>query len=169
MVRNILGVVVGYVAIFVFIFLTFTILYLILGENNSFEPETFDVSLLWIMFSFILGLIAAILGGYVCVLIAKNQKPARVLAGFILVLGIAMSIPALSVSNEEAQEIRKTNVPNMEAMQKAKEPIFLLLLNPIVGALGVLAGARLRKENIWFVLLTTIILFNLKTTLTSSV
>lgn len=148
MVRNILGVVVGYVAIFVFIFLTFTILYLILGENNSFEPETFDVSLLWIMFSFILGLIAAILGGYVCVLIAKNQKPARVLAGFILVLGIAMSIPALSVSNEEAQEIRKTNVPNMEAMQKAKEPIFLLLLNPIVGALGVLAGARLRKENI---------------------
>ena len=148
MVRNILGVVVGYVAIFAFIFLTFTILYLILGENNSFEPETFDVSLLWIIFSFILGLIAAILGGYICVLIAKNQKPAMVLAGVVLVLGIAMSIPALSISNEEVQEIRKANVPNMEAMQKAKQPIFLLLLNPLVGALGVLAGARFRKENI---------------------
>ncbi len=148
MVRNILGVVVGYIAIFAFIFLTFTLLYLILGENNSFESETFDVSLLWIIFSFILGLIAASLGGYVCVLIAKNQKPAMVLAGFVLVLGIAMSIPALSVSSEEAQEIRKPNVPNMEAMQKAKQPIFLLLLNPIIGALGVFAGARFRKENI---------------------
>ncbi len=148
MVRNILGVVVGYVAIFAFIFLTFTILYLILGENNSFEPETFDVSLLWIILSFILGLIAAILGGYICVLIAKNQKPAMVLAGVVLVLGIAMSIPALSISNEEVQEIREPNVPNMEAMQKAKQPIFLLLLNPLVGALGVLAGARFRKENI---------------------
>ena len=148
MVRNILGVVVGYVAIFAFIFLTFTILYLTLGENNSFEPETFDVSLLWIILSFILGLIAAILGGYICVLIAKNQKPAMVLAGVVLVLGIAMSIPALSISNEEVQEIREPNVPNMEAMQKAKQPIFLLLLNPLVGALGVLAGARFRKENI---------------------
>ena len=169
MVRNILGVVVGYVAIFAFIFLTFTILYLTLGENNSFEPETFDVSLLWIILSFILGLIAAILGGYICVLIAKDQKPAMVLAGFVLVLGIAMSIPALSISNEEVQEIRKANVPNMEAMQKAKQPIFLLLLNPLVGALGVLAGARFRKENIWFVLLTKIILYNLKTTLTLSI
>ena len=148
MVRNILGVVVGYVAIFAFIFLTFTILYLILGENNSFEPETFDVSLLWIILSFILGLIAAILGGYICVLIAKNQKPAMVLAGVVLVLGVAMSIPALSISNEEVQEIREPNVPNMEAMQKAKQPIFLLLLNPLVGALGVLSGARFRKENI---------------------
>ena len=80
MVRNILGVVAGYLAMFVFIFLSFTILYLLLGANGAFEPDTYEVSLVWIIISFVLSLAAALLGGYVCVLISKNQKAALVLA-----------------------------------------------------------------------------------------
>lgn len=146
MVRNILGVVFGYVAIFIFVFITFTVLYFILGADGSFEPGTYEVSFIWIVLSFILGLAAAVLGGYICVLISKNQKAALVLAGFILVLGIAMAIPALGDTTNEVQEIRSADVPNMEAMQKAKQPVVMLLLNPIIGALGVFAGSKLRKE-----------------------
>lgn len=146
MVRNILGVVLGYVAMFAFVFITFTILYFILGADGAFESGTYEVSIIWIIISFILGLVAALLGGYLCVLISKNQKAALVLAGLVLVLGIAMAIPALNDSTNEVQEMRSADVPNMEAMQKAKQPPVVLLLNPIIGALGVFAGSKLRKE-----------------------
>lgn len=146
MVRNILGVVLGYVAIFVFVFITFTVLYFILGADRSFEPGTYEVSFIWIILSFILGLAAAVLGGYICVLISKNKKAALVLAGLVLVLGIVMAIPALGDTTNEVQEMRSTDVPNMEAMQKAKQPAVMLLVNPIIGALGVFAGSKLRKE-----------------------
>ena len=146
MVRNILGVVLGYLAMFAFVFITFTILYFILGADGAFESGTYEVSIIWIIISFILGLVAALLGGYLCVLISKNQKAALVLAGLVLVLGIAMAIPALNDSTNEVQEMRIADVPNMEAMQKAKQPPIVLLLNPIIGALGVFAGSKLRKE-----------------------
>jgi len=146
MVRNILGVVLGYVAMFAFVFITFTILYFILGADGSFESGTYRVSLIWIIISFILSIAAALLGGYLCVLISKNQKAALVLAGLVLVLGIIMAIPALNDSSNEVQEMRSADVPNMEAMQKAKQPPIVLLLNPIIGALGVFAGSKLRKE-----------------------
>jgi len=146
MVRNILGVVLGYVAMFAFVFITFTILYFILGADGSFESGTYEVSLIWIIMSFILGLAAALLGGYLCIVISKNQKAALVLAGLVLVLGIIMAIPALNDSSNEVQEMRNADVPNMEAMQKAKQPPIVLLLNPIIGALGVFAGSKLRKE-----------------------
>jgi len=146
MVRNILGVVLGYITMFAFVFITFTILYFILGAEESFESGTYEVSLIWIVISFMLGLAAAVLGGFICVLIAKNQKAALVLAGLVLVLGIAMTIPALGDATNDVQEMRSADVPNLEAMQKAKQPPIVLLLNPIIGAFGVFAGSRLRKE-----------------------
>jgi len=146
MVRNILGIVLGYVAMFVFIFTTFTLLYFILGADGSFESGTYEVSTVWIVISFILGLTAAVLGGFLCALISKNQKAALVLAGLVLILGIAMAVPALGDSANEVHEMRNNEVQDMEAMQKAKQPALALLLNPIIGALGVFAGSKLRKE-----------------------
>ena len=146
MIRNILGVVLGYVAMFAFVFITFTGLYFLLGADGAFQPDTYEVSLVWIVISLILGLAAAVLGGYLCVLISKNQKATMVLAGLVLVLGIAMAIPVLGDSSNEVQEMRNDNTPNMEAMQKAKQPPLVALLNPIIGALGVFAGSRLKKE-----------------------
>jgi hypothetical protein len=146
MVRNILGVVLGYVAMFVFIFTTFTLLYFILGADGSFESGTYEVSTVWIVISFVLGLAAAILGGFLCVIISKNHKVALVLAGLVLILGIVMAVPALGDSTNEVHEMRTNDVPNLEAMQKAKQPALALLLNPIIGALGVFAGSKLKKE-----------------------
>ena len=145
MVRNILGVVLGYVAMFAFIFISFTVLYLILGADGSFESGTYEVSIIWIIISFIFGLAAAVLGGYLCVLISKNNKTALVLAALVLIFGIAMAIPALGESADDVYEMRKNDVSNMEAMQNAKQPAYMLILNPIIGALGVFAGSKLKK------------------------
>ena len=145
MVRNILGVVLGYVAMFAFVFISFTVLYLILGADGSFESGTYEVSIVWVIISFIFGLAAAVLGGYLCVLISKNNKAVLVLAALVLIFGIAMAIPALGESADDVYEMRKNDVSNMEAMQNAKQPAYMLILNPIIGALGVFAGSKLKK------------------------
>lgn len=146
MFRNILGVVVGYFAMFIFVFITFAGLYFLLGADGAFQPDTYEVSLVWIIISFILSLAAAVLGGYVCVLISKNQKAALFLAGIVFIIGIAMAMPVLSESADEVHEMRSADVPNLEAMQKAKQPPLVALLNPIIGALGIFAGSRLKKD-----------------------
>ncbi|MFZ1279572.1 MAG: hypothetical protein WAR59_01960, partial [Ignavibacteriaceae bacterium] len=72
-------------------------------------------------------------------------KAALVLAGIVFVLGIAMAIPVLIDVENEVQEMRKADVPNLEAMQNAKQPPLVALLTPLIGALGVFAGSKLNK------------------------
>lgn len=146
MARNIIGVIIGYIAMAVFVFATFTTLYLILGAEGSFQQGTYQVSTTWIIFSIILGFIAAVIGGLVCVIIAKDHQVAIWLAGLVLVLGIILAIPALGVSEEEMSKVREGNVDNMTAMQNAKQPPVALILNPILGVIGVIAGSRLKKK-----------------------
>ena len=45
--RAILSVVVGYVAMFAAIFLAFSGLYLLLGQDLSFRPGSYEPSVLW--------------------------------------------------------------------------------------------------------------------------
>ena len=147
MARKIIGVIVGYIAMAVLIFILFTILYLILGAEGAFQPGNYQASGIWITLSFILGTFAAIVGGFVCVLIAKDRKTVLWLAGLVLVLGIIFAIPALGDSEDERNKVREGDVDNMTAMQNAKQPPITLILNPIIGAIGVIAGSRLKKES----------------------
>jgi hypothetical protein len=146
MVRKIMAVIAGYVEMIAFVFISFSALYLILGDEGSFEPGTYEVSPVWMVMSIILGLIAAVLGGYVCTLVARSKKPAVVLAGIVWLLSIIMAIPSLGASEEERIKKRSADVSNHQAMQNAEQPVALLLLNPFIGALGVLAGSRLYKN-----------------------
>jgi peptidoglycan/LPS O-acetylase OafA/YrhL len=144
MVRGIVGVIVGYVVMALVVFLTFTLAYLAMGANHAFKPGVFDPSLRWIVISFFLAFIAALVGGYVCAAIAKTKRAAQVLAGIIVVLGILIAIPALR-SNDTRPNVRMGDVPNMEAMQKARTPGWVALMNPLIGAVGVMVGAGLRQ------------------------
>lgn len=145
MARNIIGVIVGYVAMAAFVFISFTVLYLILGTEGSFQPGSYHVSDVWLVLSLILSFAAALIGGYVCMLIAKNKKAAMWFAGIVFVLGLILAIPQLNVSDEEMNKVRTGDVSNFEAMQNAKQPALILLLNPLIGAFGVWAGSRMWK------------------------
>lgn len=146
MARNIISVIAGYVAMAAFVFISFTVLYLILGTEGSFQPASYQVSTAWLVFSFILGFIGALIGGCICALIAKNNKAALWLAGIVFVLGLILALPQLNVPEEEMNTIREGDVSNMEAMQNAKQPDIALILNPFIGAIGVWAGSRMRKQ-----------------------
>lgn len=141
--RAIASVVLGYVMMAATVFFTFTAAYLIMGADRSFTPGTYEVSALWLIVSFVLSFVAAVLGGYVCALISKSLKPAKVLAAVVVALGLALAIPALTESGGDPQP-RPDTVDNVEAMQNAEQPLWVILLTPIVGAAGVLVGARRR-------------------------
>ena len=143
--RAIVSVVVGYVAMFATIFLAFSGLYLLLGQDLSFRPDTYEPSVLWTVVSFVLGVGAAVLGGYVCARIARTAEPPKVLAEVVLVIGLLSAVPVLMASSTPAVA-RSGDVGNLEAMTKAKQPAWVALANPFVGLVGVLIGARLRQR-----------------------
>jgi hypothetical protein len=145
MVKNILGVVVGYIAMAVFVFATFSIAYLLLGAECSFQPNSYNVSAWWIIISIVLSIGGAILGGFVCATIASSGTAPKVLAGIVLVLGIALAIPTLS-DNPDRPTVRSGDVGNMEAMQSAHQPTWLAFLTPLIGATGVMMGSCMKKR-----------------------
>ena len=146
MARNIIGVIVGYLLMSVFMFITFTVLYFVLGADGAFEPGSYNVSSIWIIASVLIGILTALLGGWICTLISKNPKAGLFLAGIVLLLGIIFAIPALNVSDEEMNKVRDGNVSNFDAMQNAKQPPLIALLNPLIGAAGVFIGSRFKKK-----------------------
>ncbi len=144
MLRLILSVLAGYVTMFAAVFVTFTASYRGLGADRAFRPGTYEVTPVWMVLSVVLGFSAALLGGLVASTIGRSAKAAKALAGLVVVLGLLFAIPVLTAP-AAAPAVRDASVGNMAAMQNAKEPKWMALLNPFLGAAGALAGARLRK------------------------
>jgi hypothetical protein len=144
--RTIGAVVVGYLVMFVFVFVSFTIAFLVMGTEGAFKGGSYDVSTLWIVVSFVLGFIAALLGGQVCAMIAKSPNAPWALAVVLLLLGLAMAWPTLAPPDDGQPTTRGAEVTSMEAMQRAKQPPAVAFVNPFIGAIGVLLGGRLKSS-----------------------
>jgi hypothetical protein len=144
--RFIAGVVVGYIVMFVFVFVTFTVSYLAMGTEGAFKPGSYDVSALWMLLSIVLGIVAGILAGVVASTMARRYRGAVGLAVVVLVLGLAMAIPAVTGSDEDTPQVRAADVGITQAMADAKQPTWMVLLNPVLGAISVLVGGKLRRS-----------------------
>ena len=143
MIRAILAVIVSYVLMFVLMFLAFTGVYLVLRADGAFKPGSFEASSTWIAIAFAVNFVIAVIGGMVCAAIAKGGKAPIALSAVVFVLGLLLAIPSLMV--QKADVVRAGDVPMFEAMQKAKEPPWVPLTFPIVGAIGVLIGGKLKR------------------------
>ena len=142
--KKILGAVVGYVVLFVIVFTTFTIAYLAMGADGAFKPGVYEPSGLWIVVSIILSAVAAIVGGLVAVIVGKDRGAANILIGIVLVLGL-VGIISQATSSDEKPEIRTGDVSNIDAMQNARQPMWVAIVTPLIGVGGVLVGACLKK------------------------
>jgi hypothetical protein len=65
----------------------------------------------------------------------------------VFVLGLLLAIPAVIAHDARANLVRTGSTTHMEAMQKAREPIWVPFTFPIIGALGVLIRRKLKKQN----------------------
>lgn len=145
MARSILAVIVSYVIMFILIFCAFTAEYMLLGPNHAFKPGTFVTSTRWIAAAFAVNFVVAVIGGFICAAIAKGGKAPVALAIVVFVLGLLFAIPALMVKHVGATR-PAGNLPMFEAMSKAEEPPWVPFTFPVIGALGVLIGGKLKKR-----------------------
>jgi len=145
MVRSIIGVIVGYLALFVLVAVALIVLFMLMGTEWSFKPNSFEASNAWIAMSLVANFIIAVIGGLICAVIAKGGKAPIVLAAIVFVLGLVLAIPSMMAHKQNAGLVRKGNVSQWEAMQKANEPIWVPFTVPFIGAAGVLLGAKIRR------------------------
>jgi FtsH-binding integral membrane protein len=143
MVKSIVGVIVGYIAVTLFAFAVCTCAYLGLGVERVFEPDSYDVSTIWIVIMIGVALVGGILGGLICAAISKSKGACMAFAIVILVVGIIAAV--VTGMKERPTTPRSGDVSNLEAMTKAQTPAWLCYVNPVLGAVGVMLGARMKK------------------------
>jgi len=141
--KSILAVVAGYAAMAVFYFAVFTGVYIALGAERAFKTDSYEVSTLWLVVSVVITLCGAVVGGFVCAAISKSTRTSQVFAFIVFLAGILLCLPAL-MRDDESPHVRAGEVPNMQAMQLAVTPNWMHLLSPVIGAAGVLLGARMK-------------------------
>jgi hypothetical protein len=145
MLRSILGVVVGYLLIFVVLFCILTAAYFGMGAERAFQPGSFRPSTLWTAIEIVVGFGAAILGGWTCIAIARKRGAVTALVVVIIVLGALSAIPAIMAAGAP-EAVRDGSLSNMDAMMKARQPVWMAIMNPLLGIAGVLVGGRLKRD-----------------------
>jgi hypothetical protein len=121
-------------------------LYLLIGPNHAFKPRSYMASNRWIAMAFGMSFVIAIIGGFLCALIARAGKAPMALAIVVFALGLVLAIPSVIAHRTNPNEVRDGSVSNFEAMKKAKEPIWVPFTSPIIGVVGVLVGSRLKRK-----------------------
>jgi len=143
MLRAVGSVVLGFVTLFVVLFVLLCGAYLVLGAEGAFQSGSYDVSSTWIVVWVVASFAAAITAGYVCVSIAKRPKPAFVFAGLYFALMAISAIP-MYVTPMERKE-RTGDVSTMDAMSNARPPWWIPMMIPVLGTFGALVGARMKR------------------------
>ena len=138
--RIIGGVILGYLAMFIVVFVTLTVSFLALGVNRVYLPGAYDVTGLWLGIMTLFSLLAAIAGGWVCAAIGKKKGAVTALIVVVLVLGVLSAISSMGASG--VVPVREGDVPNFQAMSNSKEPAWFALMLPVIGVAGVWLGGR---------------------------
>ncbi len=145
MLRSVLGVIGGYVLMFVLQFAAFMTIYTVMGADWSFKPGSFHASTPWTAMQFTVVFVTAAIAGLVCAMVAKGGKAPLVLAVVVLLIGFALAAAHTATQPPDTNEVRTANTPKMEAMVKARHRVWVVFLGPFIGAVGVLIGGKLKR------------------------
>ena len=146
MARAIVGVIVGYVLMFLLNFAGFVTMYAVMGPERAFEPGLYLASTTWIAVAFIMFLISGAIAGVVCAVIAKGGRAPLVLAIVVVALGLALAVPAMLKANVNSKLVRTGEVPSMQAAQLAYWPVWCPFAFPFISAIGEMVGGKLKRS-----------------------
>ena len=110
------------------------------GADRAYEPGTYDPTLTWIVATLVLGFLAAIVGGVIAAKVG-GPRAVRILTLLVLALG-GVTLVAELTREKEATEVRTADVSLMESARHGRQPLWVCVVNPLVGVLGVALGAR---------------------------
>ncbi len=137
--KNVGAAVLGWVTMVVVTFVGLGIAWAVLGTEGALQPESWSPSSVFIVVMIVMGLVAATLGGAVCAKTAPDRWAVWVLVGIVVVLGLAVAVPEAPA----AAGPRPVDVGMLDAMMNAQPPRWLPWLDPVLGVVGALLGARL--------------------------
>lgn len=143
MIRGILGVIFGYVALFIVTFITLTATWMTLGAERSFQPGNYLLTPVWLVISSICALVAAVVGGKICRFVSGRGWAVFFMAVSALILGLLAAIPTLL--GAEGTAARTGDVSMLQAMASQKAPVWYALLTPFLSAGGVFIGGKKKK------------------------
>jgi hypothetical protein len=142
MIRIILGVIAGYIAYSILLFVLFSGLYTVLGAAGSFQAGNYDLTMSWILPSIVVFFVGGAVASFVCALIAKNAKSGLYMGGVILALGLLIAFMQIAqdpgVTARGAEEVGV-----FDAMNKAHGPIWTFFANAVAGFVGAVTGGNL--------------------------
>jgi hypothetical protein len=145
MIKSIVAIVVSYVVIFLLFFAVVAGLYVVLGVDRVFQPDSYEISNLWLALTVAGSFFAWMLGGWLCVWISKSLRTGQV---FALVVFIGAAIGCLLSLNRESEgpHVRAGEVSFNEGLQRTVTPRWFHFVNPIVALAGALVGTRMKRR-----------------------
>ncbi len=145
MLKSILAIIVSYIAMFVLFMAIFTGCYFALGVERVFQPDSYEVSILWLILTLVISFLGTMFAGYLCAAISKSWRTCQVLALIVFLLTLLQCVSALK-RNPDAPNVRAGDVRYLEAIGLAVTPLWLHLVNPVVSGVGILLGARMKQR-----------------------
>ena len=96
MLRAIVSVIVGYVALSLWVFVTLGVAWFALGSEFALSEGTHEATTGWTVLMIGMGAIGAVIGGLITASSGRAVAPVKVLAGLVLVVGLALAVYAAS-------------------------------------------------------------------------
>jgi peptidoglycan/LPS O-acetylase OafA/YrhL len=146
MLRSILAIIASYVVMFVLFLAVFTGLYLVLGTERVFQPDSYEISNLWLALTLIFGFLGTIVAGFLCATLSRKWRTCQIFALIVFALASVQCLMALRRQNPDAPNVRAGEVSYFEAIEHAVTPFWLHVVNPIVNGAGALLGARMKRR-----------------------
>ena len=143
--RAVAGFLAGWLAMGLVVFGLFLVGPLVLGIERVFEPGLYQATPLWIGLAMGIGLLGAMLGGWVAARLGRGRGPAVALAVLVVVSTILSELSRKPETDATAVRPPGQSVLEvlMESREHAFEPLVTRVTNPIVGLLGLWLGASL--------------------------
>ncbi len=139
--KSIVAVIAAYIAMALIVIIGYNLVYLAVGTEGAFKPASYEASGLWIALTIPVGIVAAVFGGWLCKAIAKSRGAVIGLIVVIAVLG-ALGVVGQALAPVDDSP-REGDVSAFDAASKARQPIWVAVLNPVIGVAGVAFGGGL--------------------------
>ena len=145
MIKSIVAIIVSYVVMFVLFMAIFVCLYFALGIERVFQPDSYEVSMWWIIITLVVAFLVAMFAGYLCAAISKSWRACQVFALIVFLLALWQCFSAVR-RDSEGPNVRGGDVTYLEAISHAVSPMWLHFVNPVINGLGILIGARMKRR-----------------------
>jgi hypothetical protein len=145
MLRSVLGVIVALILWVILQVASFMTMYGLMGTEWSFKPGSYQASTRWTAMQFVIIIVTSIIAGLICAAIAKGGRAPLALAAVVLVLGLGAAILKTTM-RPDTHEVRIGSVSQQDARDKARHPMWVVFLGPVIGAVGVVFGGKLKRR-----------------------